>query len=176
MARRGQCCSRTELLKEVWQMVPDAGTNVVDVYVNYLRKKLTPSSGDAGDPVIETVRGVRVRDRRGGLEEAGAVGGIIRAGDTHGRPSGCLMAGAAGVSEGEGTMLAQIAHSLHEMCQPLTVLQCRLEIDLMEADLEPGVKQTAAGCLRECERLNDRVSTMRALLQQALKEERRGRS
>ncbi len=57
MARRGQCCSRTELLREVWQMVPDAGTNVVDVYVNYLRKKLTPPSGDGGDPVIETVRG-----------------------------------------------------------------------------------------------------------------------
>ena len=57
MARRGQCCSRTELLREVWQMVPDAGTNVVDVYVNYLRKKLTPANGDAGEPIIETVRG-----------------------------------------------------------------------------------------------------------------------
>ncbi len=44
--RRGRCCSRTELLREVWQMSPDAGTNVVDVYVNYLRKKLGAASVD----------------------------------------------------------------------------------------------------------------------------------
>jgi DNA-binding response OmpR family regulator len=59
MQRRGRCCSRAELLREVWQMSPDAGTNVVDVYVNYLRKKLGAASvaGDADSPVIETVRG-----------------------------------------------------------------------------------------------------------------------
>jgi DNA-binding response OmpR family regulator len=47
------------LLREVWQMSPDAGTNVVDVYVNYLRKKLGAASvdGDQGCPVIETIRG-----------------------------------------------------------------------------------------------------------------------
>jgi DNA-binding response OmpR family regulator len=46
------------LLREVWQMSPDAGTNVVDVYVNYLRKKLGAASVDGDDgSVIETVRG-----------------------------------------------------------------------------------------------------------------------
>ncbi len=40
-------------------MSPDAGTNVVDVYVNYLRKKLGAASleGDGGGSLIETVRG-----------------------------------------------------------------------------------------------------------------------
>jgi DNA-binding response OmpR family regulator len=59
LIRRGQCCSRSELLREVWQMSPDAGTNVVDVYVNYLRKKLGAANpgGDEDSPVIETVRG-----------------------------------------------------------------------------------------------------------------------
>ena len=59
MQRRGRCCGRAELLREVWQMSPDAGTNVVDVYVNYLRKKLGAASadGDVGSSVIETVRG-----------------------------------------------------------------------------------------------------------------------
>ena len=66
MGARGRTCSRSELLHEVWQMSPDAGTNVVDVYVNYLRKKLCatstglplglPGTGGA-DRVIETVRG-----------------------------------------------------------------------------------------------------------------------
>jgi DNA-binding response OmpR family regulator len=57
LERRGQCCSRSVLLREVWQMAPDAGTNVVDVYVNYLRKKLALSDDDAGNSVIETIRG-----------------------------------------------------------------------------------------------------------------------
>jgi len=57
--RRGQCCSRSELLRDVWQMSPDAGTNVVDVYVNYLRRKLTvtDAGGELGASLIETVRG-----------------------------------------------------------------------------------------------------------------------
>jgi len=66
MLARGRTCPRSELLKEVWQMSPDAGTNVVDVYVNYLRKKLgaVPGSCDSGmgeemdpDRLIATVRG-----------------------------------------------------------------------------------------------------------------------
>ena len=59
MQRPGRCVGRAELLREVWQMSPDAGTNVVDVYVNYLRKKLgaaAPEEAD-GHSVIETVRG-----------------------------------------------------------------------------------------------------------------------
>ena len=56
---KGRCCTRGELLREVWQMSPDAGTNVVDVYVNYLRKKLggVPEEGVSTGRVIETVRG-----------------------------------------------------------------------------------------------------------------------
>jgi DNA-binding response OmpR family regulator len=60
MQARGRCCTRSELLREVWQMSPDAGTNVVDVYVNYLRKKLgaaRPGGISSNDQVIETVRG-----------------------------------------------------------------------------------------------------------------------
>ncbi|HEY6413794.1 MAG TPA: response regulator transcription factor [Edaphobacter sp.] len=69
MQRRDRCCSRAELLREVWQMSPDAGTNVVDVYVNYLRKKLGAASvdGDANATVIETVRGEGYR--MGGLQK-----------------------------------------------------------------------------------------------------------
>jgi DNA-binding response OmpR family regulator len=66
MLARGRTCSRSELLKEVWQMSPDAGTNVVDVYVNYLRKKLCAGqpavpcgagTEQEADRLIETVRG-----------------------------------------------------------------------------------------------------------------------
>ena len=51
---RGRCVSRTALLEQVWGMNPDAGTNVVDVYVNYLRRKLKDTGAT---PLIQTVRG-----------------------------------------------------------------------------------------------------------------------
>lgn len=58
MLHRGRCVDRTELLSEVWAMSPDAGTNVVDVYVNYLRRKLSNVPGaEAAICPIETVRG-----------------------------------------------------------------------------------------------------------------------
>ena len=60
MLRRGQNCSRAELLEQVWQMAPDATTNVLDVYVNYLRRKLGAVS-DVPVALIETVRGIGYR-------------------------------------------------------------------------------------------------------------------
>ena len=46
----GQVLSRQELLSMAWGMNFDPQTNLVDVYVGYLRRKL-------GEPTIETVRG-----------------------------------------------------------------------------------------------------------------------
>jgi DNA-binding response OmpR family regulator len=40
MLNRGQCVSRVELLDSVWNFEPTQTTNIVDVYVNYLRRKL----------------------------------------------------------------------------------------------------------------------------------------
>lgn len=65
LRRRGQCCSRAELLRDVWQMPAETATNVVDVYVNYLRKKLSAAhpAGHTTESVIETVRGEGYRLR-----------------------------------------------------------------------------------------------------------------
>jgi DNA-binding response OmpR family regulator len=60
MLRRGQTCSRAELLEQVWQMAPDTPTNVLDVYVNYLRRKLGAVSNTPA-ALIETVRGIGYR-------------------------------------------------------------------------------------------------------------------
>lgn len=40
MLHRGSCLSRSELLERVWNSEPSQTTNIVDVYVNYLRRKL----------------------------------------------------------------------------------------------------------------------------------------
>lgn len=50
----GQILSREQLLNRVWGYNYDPGSNIVDVYVGYLRKKL-------GDKLIETVRGMGYR-------------------------------------------------------------------------------------------------------------------
>lgn len=54
LLKRGRPVSRQELLKQVWRVVPDAGTNVVDVYINYLRRKLAVFEKS---DLIETLRG-----------------------------------------------------------------------------------------------------------------------
>jgi DNA-binding response OmpR family regulator len=50
----GQVLSREQLLDRVWGLAHDPGSNVVDVYVGYLRRKL-------GTEVIQTVRGMGYR-------------------------------------------------------------------------------------------------------------------
>lgn len=54
LRRPGQVLSREQILSQVWELDWDPGSNVVDVYVGYLRKKV-------GDERIETVRGVGYR-------------------------------------------------------------------------------------------------------------------
>jgi DNA-binding response OmpR family regulator len=54
MVNAGQVLSREQLLDQVWGFDFDPGSNVVDVYVGYLRKKF-------GAQTIATVRGMGYR-------------------------------------------------------------------------------------------------------------------
>jgi two-component system OmpR family response regulator len=55
LARRaGQVVSRGELLEHVWDRNYEGSTNIIDVYVGYLRRKL---ENPFGRPLIQTVRG-----------------------------------------------------------------------------------------------------------------------
>ena len=54
MLQRGRCVSREELLDTVWHMEPVQTTNIVDVYINYLRRKLHDAAPGA---LLRTVRG-----------------------------------------------------------------------------------------------------------------------
>ena len=71
LRRGGECCTRSELLREVWQAAPEVGANVVDVYITYLRRKLAAVVPvmESGDSVIETVRGMGYRMRSSRKEE-----------------------------------------------------------------------------------------------------------
>jgi len=61
MRSPGRVFTRTQMLEHVWGYDFDPQTNVVDVYIRRLRKKLDLASGDS---LIDTVRGVGYRMRR----------------------------------------------------------------------------------------------------------------
>jgi DNA-binding response OmpR family regulator len=60
----GRTFTRAQICEHVWNYHFDPGTNLVDVYVQHLRKKL---GRDGDPPVIETVRGVgyRIPEQKG---------------------------------------------------------------------------------------------------------------
>jgi DNA-binding response OmpR family regulator len=60
MRHAGQVLTRQQLLDSVWGIDFDAGSNVVDVYVSYLRRKLDRVNEPS---VIDTVRGAGYRVR-----------------------------------------------------------------------------------------------------------------
>jgi len=54
LLNRGRCVSRSGLLETVWHTEPAQNTNIIDVYINYLRRKVDdPAPGR----IIRTVRG-----------------------------------------------------------------------------------------------------------------------
>jgi two-component system OmpR family response regulator len=62
MLSPGQIFSRQQMLKHVWNVDFDPGTNVVDVCIQRLRKKLSGSDLNSMRPFpIETIRGVGYR-------------------------------------------------------------------------------------------------------------------
>jgi hypothetical protein len=73
-------------------------------------------------------------------------------------------------------VITEIAEALHDMCQPLTALHCRLEM----AQMSEGAAASSGGaavwpdCLRECDRLIEAVVTMRNLVRQARASDQEG--
>jgi DNA-binding response OmpR family regulator len=58
MRNRGRVLKREQILRAVWGYDHDPGTNVVDVYIGYLRRKLANAEGNAP---ISTIRSVGYR-------------------------------------------------------------------------------------------------------------------
>jgi two-component system OmpR family response regulator len=54
MRHSGEVLTRTRILEHVWDYNYDGGSNVVDVYVRYLRKKIDEPFGTN---LLRTVRG-----------------------------------------------------------------------------------------------------------------------
>lgn len=63
MRNPGRVYTRTQMLEHVWGYDFDPSTNLVDVHIQRLRKKVSP---DKENPLIETIRGVGYRVRKDG--------------------------------------------------------------------------------------------------------------
>jgi hypothetical protein len=64
-------------------------------------------------------------------------------------------------------LVERIDIALHSLCQPLTVLQCRLAMGELIGETE-AMREAIREGLLECARLNELVGAMRAMLQQAM--------
>ncbi len=140
MRRAGETVNRQELLRESWGLELESDSNLVDVYVNYLRKKID-FPGD--DKLIHTVRGVGYRIGRPAPLQGNRPGA-----QTH--PDALsqerLQSGPAALTAsteqiaGPQMPLRALVHSLaHDLAQPLTSVRCFLEMMEMngKASLQP---------------------------------------
>jgi hypothetical protein len=66
---------------------------------------------------------------------------------------------------GEG--MKQMGRALHDLCQPLTTLQCRLEIAVMTGTGEAHREAVEQG-LADCARLTEAVASMREIVRTAI--------
>src|SRR6266542_2468646 len=66
LRRRGRVVPRSEIQARIWEDAYDLSTNIIDVYINALRKKIDASGQEK---IIQTVRGVGYRVREPGSAE-----------------------------------------------------------------------------------------------------------
>jgi DNA-binding response OmpR family regulator len=129
MRHAGETVTRQGLLRESWGLEPETDSNLVDVYVNYLRKKV-----DFTDEakLIHTVRGAGYRIGRAApsqeaastletpLDPAHAV--------NHNYQPGAF-SGNIDILSVQQTPLRALIHSVaHDLAQPLTSIRCFLEV------------------------------------------------
>ena len=129
MRRAGETVTRQELLRESWGLHPETDSNLVDVYVNYLRKKVDPADEEK---VIHTVRGSGYRIGRPAPDHASTgLAKLHEAEDKEANHSHHMssVASSSDLMTAQNTPLRAVIHSMaHDLAQPLTSLRCFLEV------------------------------------------------
>ncbi len=136
MRHAGETVARHDLLRQSWGPEPETDSNLVDVYVNYLRKKID----FADEPkLIHTVRGAGYRIGRPAPSPAEGTASELSSDAAHAESNQnyqlsalTSMADAAGVQQ---TPMRALIHSVaHDLAQPLTSIRCFLEVMGMHQD------------------------------------------
>jgi hypothetical protein len=108
---------------------PETDSNLVDVYVNYLRKKVDPPNESK---VIHTVRGLGYRLGRPAPDHASL--GLAKLHQTENQEGNhnhheSAVAGLSDLMSAQNAPLRAVIHSTaHDLAQPLTSIRCFLEV------------------------------------------------
>lgn len=132
----GNTVTRQELLRECWGHELEGDSNLVDVYVNYLRKKVDfPDE----EKLIQTIRGEGYRLGKPVAHKNSGEGqsGSVRSLSIHSFPAApAELPGSAASASG----LRSIVHSVaHDLAQPLTSVRCFLEVLALDKTLSASV-------------------------------------
>jgi len=146
MRRAGNVITRQELLQEVWPAQPTTDSNLVDVYVNYLRRKIEHFVVVKGeeriredDRLLHTIRGAGYRIGReapvvkdsshaatAGPEPAAKNRPVIVASAYSGTPEPATI---------QQTPWRALVNSVaHDLAQPLTGVRCFLEVTALRKE------------------------------------------
>jgi two-component system response regulator MprA len=134
MRRAGHEVTRQELLQEVWGSAPESDSNLVDVYVNYLRKKVE-FTGEK--KLIHTVRGVGYRlGREAPTAKSASDIGQMPSEPARNKAMTQTAPTFSGPGQIESTMFqtpwrALVNSVAHDLAQPLTSIRCFLEVAAM---------------------------------------------
>src|SRR6266849_3576101 len=151
MRRAGDTVTRQELLHESWGLHPETDSNLVDVYVNYLRRKIDLPGEQK---LINTVRGQGYRlGRPAPLAPGSDTGRASREATHFGQHHGQNMPQADAVMVQQTPLRSIINSVAHDLAQPLTSVRCFLEV----AALHNGNLSAQAPELKSMEQQADRA-------------------
>jgi len=156
MRHAGETVSRQDLLRESWGLELETDSNLVDVYVNYLRKKIDLAGENK---LILTVRGSGYRIGRpapssGGAHPAKTHPDALAEEPAHNSPANSLAGPAVATLQ---TPLRALIHSVaHDLAQPLTSVRCFLEVTAMNQ----GPVPIHLGDLKSIEQQADRAISL----------------
>ncbi|HET9366391.1 MAG TPA: winged helix-turn-helix domain-containing protein, partial [Candidatus Angelobacter sp.] len=152
LRRGGNTVSRQELLRECWGHELEGDSNLVDVYVNYLRKKI---DFPEDEKLIYTIRGEGYRLGKGPtnqkLSSANHQAEPARSLSSHSYPP--APAGELAGPSGNAALRAMVHSVTHDLAQPLTSLRCFLEV----LSLDKNLPEVHANDLRVIEQQADRA-------------------
>lgn len=158
MRRAGETVTRHELLHESWGLEPESDSNLVDVYVNYLRKKVDFTDEPK---LIHTVRGAGYRIGRPApspaVDQASELSSdAARAEINQTYQPGAFNSMTDALSVQQTPMRALVHSVAHDLAQPLTSIRCFLEVMGMHADGSP----TLPADIKAIEQQTDRAISL----------------
>src|SRR5215471_15156103 len=181
MLRAGNVVTRQELLQEVWAAQPGTDSNLVDVYINYLRKKIerlaVMKKGERRvreeDRLLHTVRGTGYRLGRpapvvksfgeASQQFAEACGGKRQI------PNAPTFSGSIEPINIQQTLTpwrALVSSVAHDLAQPLTGIRCFLEM----AALRKSNLSTPASDFKSIEQQADRAVALAKTISSLVRE------